>query len=146
MEDLEGLRGEAGKRKERSERDSRRVRNEKRRCKWHSNVRRPVGRDLQGGGTLSTSGLALSSRALCGLDMTMTPSVIQSSGGCLRRTGRSPRPMPSFPCSSSISRSCELLLFTMMGPILRRSSPSLYMGCTLEDSLVRRMTDFSCKK
>lgn len=97
------------------------------------------------GTTLSTGVLALSSRVLCGLDMTMTPSVIQSSDCCLRRTARSPRPMPSFPCSSSMSRSCELLLFTMMGPILRRSSPSLYMGCTLGVSLVRRMTDFSCK-
>lgn len=70
----------------------------------------------------------------------MTPSVIQSSGCCLRL--RSTRPIPSFPCSSSMSRSCELLLFTMTGPILRRI-PSLNIGCTLEVSLVRRITDLS---
>lgn len=73
----------------------------------------------------------------------MTPSVSQSSGCCLRRTLRSARPIPSFPCSSSISRSCELLFFTMTGPILRRNIPSLYIGCTLVDSLVRRITDLS---
>lgn len=74
----------------------------------------------------------------------MTPSVSQSSG-CLRRMLRSARPIPSFPCSSSMSRSCELLLFTMIGPILRRNIPSLYIGCTLEVSLVRRITDLSWK-
>ena len=72
----------------------------------------------------------------------MTPSVSQSSG-CLRLMVRSVRPIPSFPCSSSMSRSCELLLFTIIGPILRRSIPSLYIGCTLEVSLVRRITDLS---
>lgn len=71
----------------------------------------------------------------------MTPSVNQSSGCCLRL--RSNRPIPSFPCSSSISRSCELLLFIMIGPILRLNIPSLYIGCTLDVSLVRRITDLS---
>lgn len=91
--------------------------------------------------TLSTVGRTPSSRVRCGLDMTMTPSASQSSGCCLRR--RSTRPIPSFPCSSSMSRSCELLLFTMIGPILRRNSPSLNIGCTLDVSLVRRITDLS---
>lgn len=75
----------------------------------------------------------------------MTPSVSQSSGGRLRRELCSVRPIPSFPCSSSMSRSCELLLFTMIGPILRRNTPSLYIGCTFEVSLVRRITDLSWK-
>lgn len=86
-----------------------------------------------------------SSRFRCGLDTTMTPSVSQSSGWRLRRVLGSVRPIPSFPCSSSMSRSCELLLFIMIGPILRRSVPSLYMGCTFEVSLVRRITDLSWK-
>lgn len=81
-------------------------------------------------------------RFRCGLDTTMTPSVSQSS---LRRVLGSVRPIPSFPCSSSMSRSCELLLFIMIGPILRRNIPSLYIGCTFEVSLVRRITDFSWK-
>lgn len=93
--------------------------------------------------TLSTDGWAPSSRVRCGLDITMTPSVSQSSGCCLRRMLRSTRPIPSFPCSSSMSRSCELLLFTMIGPIFRRNIPSLYIGCTLGVSLVRRITDLS---
>lgn len=75
----------------------------------------------------------------------MTPSVSQSSGFRLRRAFSSVRPIPSFPCSSSMSRSCELLLFTMIGPILRRNIPSLYIGCTFEVSLVRRITDLSWK-
>lgn len=75
----------------------------------------------------------------------MTPSVSQSSGFRLRRAFSSIRPIPSFPCSSSMSRSCELLLFTMTGPILRRNTPSLYIGCTFEVSLVRRITDLSWK-
>lgn len=75
----------------------------------------------------------------------MTPSVSQSSGCRLRRVLGSVRPIPSFPCSSSMSRSCELLLFIMIGPILRRNIPSLYIGCTFEVSLVRRITDFSWK-
>lgn len=91
--------------------------------------------------TLSTDGWPLSSRVRCGLDMTMTPSVLQSSGCCLRL--RSTFPHPSFPCSSIMSRSCELLLFTMTGPILRRNIASLNIGCTLEVSLVRRITFFS---
>lgn len=75
----------------------------------------------------------------------MTPSVSQSSGCRLRRVLCSVRPIPSFPCSSSMSRSCELLLFTMIGPIFRRNIPSLYIGCTFEVSLVRRITDLSWK-
>lgn len=75
----------------------------------------------------------------------MTPSVSQSSGCRLRRVLCSVRPIPSLPCSSSMSRSCELLLFTMIGPILRRNIPSLYIGCTFEVSLVRRITDLSWK-
>lgn len=75
----------------------------------------------------------------------MTPSVSQSSGCLLRRVFCSVRPIPSFPCSSSMSWSCELLLFTMIGPILRRNIPSLYIGCTFEVSLVRRITDLSWK-
>lgn len=75
----------------------------------------------------------------------MTPSVSHSSGLRLRRALSSVRPIPSFPCSSSMSRSCELLLFTMIGPILRRNIPSLYIGCTFEVSLVRRITDLSWK-
>lgn len=93
--------------------------------------------------TLSTDGFTPSSLVRCGLDITMTPSVIQSSGGCLRLMLRSARPIPSFPCSSSMSRSCELLLFTIIGPIFRRNIPSLYIGCTLQVSLVRRITDLS---
>lgn len=95
--------------------------------------------------TLSTDGWAPSSRVRCGLDITITPSVSQSSGCFLHRVLCSVRPIPSFPCSSSMSRSCELLLFTMIGPILRRNIPSLYNGCTLEVSLVRRITDLSWK-
>lgn len=75
----------------------------------------------------------------------MTPSVSQSSGCRLRRVLCSVRPIPSFPCSSSMSWSCELLLFIMTGPILRRKLPSLYMGCTFAVSLVRRITDLSWK-
>lgn len=75
----------------------------------------------------------------------MTPSVSQSSGCRLRRMFCSVRPIPSFPCSSSMSWSCELLLFTMIGPILRCNIPSLYIGCTFAVSLVRRITDLSWK-
>lgn len=91
--------------------------------------------------TLSTDGRPLSSRVRCGLDMTMTPSVLQSSSCCLRLGSTFPH--PSFLCSSIMSRSCELLLFTMTGPILRRNIASLNIGCTLEVSLVRRITFFS---
>ena len=75
--------------------------------------------------------------------MTITPSVIQSSG-CLRRLG-SGRTIPSLPCSSSMRRSWELLLWKMEGPVLRRIKPSRNMGCTLVVSLVRLITDLSCR-
>lgn len=88
--------------------------------------------------TLSTS-LLWSSRERLGLDMTMTPSVSQSSG-CLF-FGRSLRAIPSFPCSSSMSRSWELLLWKMRGPIFLRIRPSRYMGWTFWISLVRLITD-----
>lgn len=89
--------------------------------------------------TLSTSLPAASGRKRWGLDMTMTPSVSQSSD-CLRR--RSERPIPSLPWSSSMSRSWEVFLFTIMGPIFLRRWPSRYIGWTLGLSFVRLITDF----
>lgn len=82
-----------------------------------------------------------SSLKRCGLEQTITPSVSQSSG-CFR--GRSLRPIPSFPCSSSMSRSCELLLLRKIGPIFLRKWPSRNIGWTLGVSFVRLMTDLSC--
>lgn len=76
--------------------------------------------------TLSTVGdTPPSSLKRCGLEQTMTPSVSQSSG---RFRGRSVRPIPSFPCSSSMSRSCLLLLLRMSGPIFLRMWPSRNIG------------------